>query len=66
MILSQRPWPGYRDVIPMPRAFTSGARDLAWSALEPTVLATPRQIPFGALRLLRAGSHSAELRRVSE
>ena len=33
---------------------------------QPEVTGSPRQIPFGALRLLKAGSHSAEMRRVSE
>jgi len=28
----------------MPRAFSSGARDLAWSIAEPASLKTPRQI----------------------
>ena len=33
---------------------------------RPESIGAPRQIPFDALRLLRAGPHSAEVRRVSE
>jgi len=54
-----------RNVLPKPRVLTGGVRDLARSIARPAVLRAPRKIPFGALRLLRAGSHSAELRRVS-
>ena len=28
----------HREVIPMPRAFTSGARDLAWNVSQPRII----------------------------